>query len=872
MDEFKPFSVAMTAERWEQIQELFDLAADLPPSERDRLLAERCSGDTVLRRQVESLIASSTERDSWLSGRIRETIESAAHTKEPSEGDRAGAWQLVRPLGQGGMGSVWLAERADDQFAKRAAIKFVRAGLAAPELIERFRLERQVLASLEHPNIARLFDAGITPDGLPYLVMEYIEGKPIAEYCESGELGVRERIEIFRLICGAVQAAHGRLVVHRDLKPANILVTSDGVPKLLDFGIAKLLDATAEEGLTSHTQRLMTPEFASPEQVRGEPVTVATDVWGLGAVLFTILAGRPPFQSAGGGLHALERAICDEPPPAVSAVAAILVPADLDAIVAKGLRKEPLERYESAASMAADLGRYLDGYPVEARKGNWRYRARKFVQRHSVGLAAAGLVISAVSGGVISTVQAQRQAQRRFEQVRDVTNRFLFEVHGSIKSVPGTTAAQKLVVARGLEYLDGLASEGQNDPVLQGELASAYEKIADIQQSLRETSLNETAAALQSMEKAIAIRKRMVEAQPSNHDWLVSLITAEINASRRLQEHGKLDGAVAMLEQAIQRTAALEAGGRTSELVNLQIGAQMGLCRLGMYRSVGPATVAACKKEVDLNREFVQLEQGSAEAVYSLGVALVGYAESIRLVRNADPAVMDVLREAEKVNAKAQALAQKNIRYMIEGALIQSRMGQYYTGTGDLNQAARFFKESLRQYEAMAKADPNNGQVVRSASIQAGNLADVLVTLGRGSEAAEILKPSIALREARAAKDGKSYEALDDLTTGLYYLGKALTAEDPAGAEAALLRAVALRETLVKEHPDRVENQFRLARFYVAFADLRERQRQLPAAASLNQKAEAILATLDKRGQLNPLRQKLLANVRATVTKLRAKR
>ena len=332
---------------WAEIEALFDAAVGLPPAERAAFLTGRCGGDVALQAEVEALLAADTASGGRADGFITAIIDQAVlDVPSPADsriGRQVGPYRLVAELGHGGMGTVYRAERADSAYRANVAIKFVRGSLASPDAERRFRSERQILADLAHPNIARLIDGGAADDGTPFLVMDVVEGEAIDRYCDHRGLVVRERLELFRVVCAAVQYAHQALVVHRDLKPSNILVTADGTPKLLDFGIAKLLDSeSGTVGDTGTLARALTPTYASPEHIRGARVTVATDVYSLGVVLYKLLTGRVPFEMpAGASLGDIERLVCDAEPPPPSSEDPRL-DGDLDAIVLKALRKEPV--------------------------------------------------------------------------------------------------------------------------------------------------------------------------------------------------------------------------------------------------------------------------------------------------------------------------------------------------------------------------------------------------------------------------------------------------------------------------------------------------------------------------------------------------
>ncbi|MCM3878095.1 MAG: serine/threonine protein kinase, partial [Thermoanaerobaculia bacterium] len=431
----------MTPERWRDVQRLFHEALERPRAERAAFVSGAAAGDAELEAEVASLLASADTDEGFL--------ETPARPPPETPRSRIGPYDVVREIGHGGMGTVFLAMRADEQFKKRVAIKVVRRGMDTEAVLRRFRQERQILAGLDHPNIARLLDGGNTEDSLPYLVMEYVEGEPVTTWCERRGIGVREKIALYRTICAAVHFAHQNLVVHRDLKPGNILVAEDGAPKLLDFGVAKLLNPEVSGqtlDLTGASVRVFTPEYASPEQIRGERITTATDVYALGVLLHEILTGRRPSTEPGRTKRTL--------------------PPDLDTIVGMATHPEPARRYASAEQLSEDLRRYLEGLPVKARRDTLSYRTGRFLSRHKTGAAAAALVVLSLVGGILATARQARiaraeraRADRRFEDVRRLASSFLFEFHDSIRNLPGSTPARELLVRRALEYLGTLSKE-----------------------------------------------------------------------------------------------------------------------------------------------------------------------------------------------------------------------------------------------------------------------------------------------------------------------------------------------------------------------------------------------------------------------------
>jgi non-specific serine/threonine protein kinase/serine/threonine-protein kinase len=416
------------------------------------------------------------------------------------------------------MGTVYRAVRITD-FNKQVAIKLVKPGMDTSFVLHRFRRERQILAGLDHPNIARLIDGGATESGRPYLVMEYVDGTPITDYVEQRGLGVAAKLELFRTVCAAVHCAHQNLVIHRDLKPGNILVTAGGTPKLLDFGIAKLLEPDA--GVTAAAVRLMTPNFASPEQVRGAQLTTASDVYSLGVLLYNLLTGAPPYEFTTGTPEEVTRVVCETEPPRPSAVRPL--PADLDGIVMKAMHKDPARRYPSAEQLSDDIRRYLAGFPITARKDSFRYLASKFVVRHKGASIATALAALSLIAGMAATLweahvarSERARAERRFNDVRRLANSVLFEVNDAVRLLPGATAAREILVHRSVEFLDNLAQDAGTDYTLARELASGYERLGQVQGAPGTASLGDNAGALASLRKAVVLREAIAHADPSN--------------------------------------------------------------------------------------------------------------------------------------------------------------------------------------------------------------------------------------------------------------------------------------------------------------------------------------------------------------------
>jgi eukaryotic-like serine/threonine-protein kinase len=456
-------------DRWTRARALFERAVDLPPAERDDFVARECAQDPELLSEVTGLLRA----DASPAGLLDRTLhaESLGLGQEPGSaplaaGTTIGAWRLVRQLGAGGMGIVYLAERADATFAQRAALKVVRGGLASRALEERFLRERKILARLEHPGIARLLDGGLTPEGQPWFAMELVEGEPITDYAQHHALDVPARLRLFLDVCAAVQHAHRQLVIHRDLKPANILIDGDGRVRLLDFGVARLVDDTAEEtGLTRIGLHALTPAYAAPEQIRGEPPTTATDVFGLGAILYELLAGKPIREPAGAAPTDLVRTLDREIPPLGSLrhlppVQRRRLRGDLETIASAALAFEPERRYASVDALAADIERHLASVPVRARPASTAYRFGRYVRRHRVGVVASAVVLALLVAGVAGVLWQAQEARLEAARAREMSA-FLQDLFTAVdpEEARGRVVTARELLDRGAERIGELKAD-----------------------------------------------------------------------------------------------------------------------------------------------------------------------------------------------------------------------------------------------------------------------------------------------------------------------------------------------------------------------------------------------------------------------------
>lgn len=747
-------------ERWSRVKAILDDALELRPDERAAFLDQACAGDESLRGEVESLARAAEEDwgffDADAAARRIPMFDDAV---PPSRvGERIGAYEVLAELGRGGMGVVLLARRADDEFQKKVAIKLVRPGLASDVALQRFRSERQISAILDHPNIARLLDGGTTERGEPYFVMEYVEGETLLEYCRHRSLSLEERLRLFREICAAVQYAHQSLVVHRDIKPGNILVTAEGAPKLLDFGIAKLLQAeTGAEApeQTATLLRVLTPEYASPEQVRGRPVTTASDVYSLGIVLYELLTGEKPYRVETTDPEELVRVVCERDPERPSTRAAGLS-GDIDAIVMKAIRKEPELRYASAEALSSDVERYLEGRPVLARKGSASYRAGKFIRRNRIAVAAAALVAMALAGGVFTTLresrrarEAEARAERRFNDVRTLTNSFLFEFHDAIRDLPGSTEARALVVKRALEYLDKLSRESAGDRALNRELAAAYQKVGDVQGNPFSANLGDMKGALESYRKSIGLLEPIVAPGGSSDEERSTLANAYLVSSGMALNAGDAGKAVAQARQGL----ALREGLAKSRPADRQ--RQKELAQAWQWLSFNLAAAGQ--------------EKEAAESLHRQGALLLGLQRGDPTDRAVQRSLSqnlylrgDAFQRAGEYDAALAAYGQAgaileallredpgSVRDRRAQAYLHTETGNTLLGKGEAGRALEEHRKALSFFEGLAADDPRSTDPILGVGMGHHNAGVTLRKLGR---------PAEALRELRLA--APRYEAI----------------------------------------------------------------------------------------------------------------
>ncbi len=864
----------MQAERWRRLEELYHAAMEQEESQRSAFLERSCAGDLALRAEVDSLIAYARQTGGMIDQSAAEVVAAAMAedlgaeggvTADKMIGARIAQYRIVEKLGVGGMGDVYRAVRADQQFEKEVAIKLVRQGLDTEFVYSRFRKERQILAGFEHENIARLLDGGTTEEGHPYFVMEFVEGQPIDEYCDDGKLGTDARIHLFQSVCSAVQYAHQRLVVHRDIKPSNILVTADGVAKLLDFGIAAILSPESDSPAADPTvtaQRMMTPQFASPEQLRNEAITTATDVYSLGVVLYTLLTGHLPYRLDTKSPYDLAHAICEVEPEKPSTAAGHseqmaerngetrritaeqvsrcrstspeklrrALSGDLDQILLKALRKEPQRRYASAQDFAEDLRSYTLGLPVSARRDTFRYRSGKFIKRNKFSLAATAifaLVLLAAAVAIVREVRIARMqqasAERRFETLRKLTNSLLFEFHDSIETLPGSTKARELVVRRALEYLDQIAAEAHNDPTTLRDLAAGYERIGKIIGAEHFAHLGGAAAPQQAeefFEKALAIRLRLVEANPSDLSLQLDRLRTLKNVETAKFSLGDLDGALAFDQQRLKIEEQLVASHDSEDL---RSETWQTLISLGITK----VTVG---------------DDGSA----------VGY--EVRAL------------------AMSQTLLEKNpasLRMRRRVAVSHDWLGKALMLEGKYPEAGGEFQKANTIWEQLAANDPNNTDFQRFISTTHETWCACLAHAGLLSEARPHCQKAIAIYESMMRSDKNNVQAVEDVASSYDAMGFVLyLMHSPQAAMVFERRANALYTDATARDPDSLENGVSHARALMMYGRI-ETDLHRPERARENlQRAQGFLEHWAKHSLKDRYILHSLAEVRAEIKAL----
>ena len=867
-------------ERWRRLEALFYACSEMDSQSWPAFLALACGDDIALRQEVESLMASAEQPADFLRKPVQNVAQEVASGASAPARRRLGSYQLLSLIGEGGMGEVWLATRADNQFERQVAIKLMGpAFVTNPHLLPRFRSERQILANLDHPNIARLLDGGITPEGAPYLVMEHVQGLEIDAYCTREKLPLKARLYLFRTVCAAVEYAHQNLVVHRDIKPANILVTGRGVPKLLDFGIAKLMNPDGPGEVTRATQRLMTLEYASPEQIRGRPITTASDVFALGVLLYELVAGRRPFGVRAESRFDIAREVCEQEPDPPTAVAkanldsappdARTAAGELEEIIRKAMSKDPAARYESVSHLSDDVGAFLAGYPIAAHNGNWRYAAAKFTARHKKTVAAAALATLAVIGfGAGMAVWAHRANQERLIAGREA--KFLEDM---FKSATPEVTHGHAVTAR--ELLDMGAKQVDRD------LASVPEARASLLASIAEAyqSLGLIPEAEGMAERALALKNDVLgSSSPAIADTLFLVA----NLTRLNGEYAKAEPLFRNLVELRRKSAgengllyahALSALGECLYLQSKDAEAEPLLRRaLAIDRSHGPdygddvrnylALLLERKGEyqeafslltaaVDIDRRTVGVENPDyAVSLHNLASVYIDLGD----LSGAESKLRDTLAIRRKVlgsDNPALAYTLNNLGYVL------LEKGQWQEGAPFLHEAIELNTRRLGENHPLLAGNLNNWARLLDAK---GDYAEsrkyferALDTLRRANNFPGWTASAILLNMGILEFDARNYTAAETFARQSLEMRRTLGGEEtpaiasslievaedqlfqgyPRGAEPLLRQALAIRKKKYgAKHPAVISAQTRLGEALIAEGEASQAEPLLREALS----------------------------------------
>jgi tetratricopeptide (TPR) repeat protein len=740
----------------DRLHDLFEQATELSPGERVQFLASACGDDRALLEELHGLLAADAaamEDESWQRSAIRNQAIAEKHSADSAVGEIVGNYRLVELVGSGGMGSVYRAVRVDNEIEMSVAVKLIRAAFYSPDVIAKFRAERQILANLQHPNIARVLDGGARADGLPYLIMEFVDGVPPGDYCGQHDLAINQRLGLFRQVCSAVHYAHQNMVIHRDLKPANILVTSEGTAKLLDFGVAEILSPDPSQQSAAATEALMarmTVRYSSPEQVRGEQVTTASDVYSLGVILYELLTGRSPYGDIHRAPHQIMQAVCEEEPARPSAAAPKLK-GDLDNIILRALRKSPVERYASVAQFSDDIGRYLEGRPVQARGDAPLYLGAKFVKRNLVMVLAATIVLCSLIGGLVEVALARARAERRFNELRQLAHSVMFNYADALDSLPGSTPVRAQMVKDALNYLDNLSKEADN-PQLQREIVDAYARVSNVQGNEYQNNLGDPEGGLTSARKAGAAAEKLLR-----EDRTPPALNSAAGAFSTFGDLLFSTGDLAAADQAYQRTISLreEITAKSPKDLDNSLALSTDLKKMGdLYGGYGwpnlgktAESLAYYQEANALATKLVAQFPGNVDVAKTSYKALMSLSSSETTMGMRNEAAKDLsetLRQIDKVRAELPGDAHVEV----ELANTESRLGQMLLDDRNAAGAIPHLSHAVDLMRNLLNTDSGNAIYRRREAIMQSQWAAALRCAGRISEAISHNERALSLAQA----------------------------------------------------------------------------------------------------------------------------
>ncbi len=758
---------SFTTKRWEEISPYLDQALAMTEEERGPWLASLHDTDPALAESLQTLL---DEYRAVAEERFLEQPPVPLAGHGAFAGQALGAYTLLSPIGEGGMSTVWLAERNDGCFEGRVAVKFLNMALLGHIGQERFRREGSILGRLTHPHIAHLMDAGISPSGHPYLVLEYIEGEHIDQYCDRRKLRIEARVRLFMEVLSAVAHAHANLVVHRDIKPSNVLVKNHGEVKLLDFGIAKLLEQNGPAGAVTLTREggaPLTPEYASPEQVRGTAQTTATDIYSLGALLYKLLTGISPHTVKSDSRDDMIAAICSQDPIPATRVNPE-VPRDLEFILAKALRKEPRDRYASVDAFAEDLRAFLESRPVRARSGSAWYRTRKFVRRYWVPVTAVALVLVSLFIGLYVANRQRRIAERRFAELRQLSNK-VFSLDRAIRDLPGSAGARQALVAASLQYLEGLRADARGDLALTQELADAYHQVGRIQGVPVELNLGQVDKAEESLRKADALADSILAVHPRDRNALFRSSCVDTDLTILLQLQHRNQEALACAAKAVQRVDTFMSLGNATPAQLKETLSNYGNIAVA-YKNLHSYdnSIHYAQKQIAIARTLPSQRAQVASGLSFVASALRSQGQLEQALKTIEEA-RQTLETAKDDNATATWFHYYGVLWR-QGMILGEHDG---VSLDRPREALEPLRRALEITEQAATKNPNDSSSrsrVASAALQIGNILrasdpqQALAIYDLGLRRLAELTPSTATRRDRAALLAESSYALRSLS------------------------------------------------------------------------------------------------------------
>ncbi len=609
---------------WEQLKPILEIALTLDPGDRDTYLREACSGSQTLYEEARKLLAAEDPLTLEWSQAIR-VLEQESVCQE---GQILGHYRLIKEIGRGGMGAVFLAERIDGEYEQKVAIKILQVERFSESLIQKLRNERQILANLKHPNIVNILDGGTSDQGIPFIVMEYVDGINMIGYIEEHNLDLNQKLRLFQKLCEVISFAHEKLIIHRDIKPSNILINQAGEIKLLDFGIAKIINPQGQS--FQETQQLfITPDYASPEHIKGEALSISSEVYSLGILFYQILTGINPFKSKESSLSSMMEMICEyNPLPPSKTTENIKLKGDLDNICLKALRKDPKERFLSVDHFSQDIENYLQHLPVKATKDQWSYRAKKFMVRNRAYVVSAIVIFLITLAGLFISLYHAGVAKAMFNDLRGLTGSMLFEFYDGVASLEGATTVKELVVSKTITYLKKMETKNSGNPDLMNEISEGYQRLGNIQGNSYVANMGKPDDALKSFRKAVDISEKLVSTYPANQNYLFSLSGAYLGIGDVLYTLNRLDSTLMMYQKSNQLLIALSYNYSDSLKYGLSL--SESYTRIGDvsgmygYSNLGNTSIAISSyhKSVDILERLLDRHPENTDIIHSLGSCL----------------------------------------------------------------------------------------------------------------------------------------------------------------------------------------------------------------------------------------------------------